>query len=77
MFILLNLLTDVTLDDTTFYVYDKHLNSFINRLEHDSYPAIQWFENNSMKLNQLKCNFLVSGYKNMNIWAEIGKTEIW
>ena len=38
-------------DDTTFYACDKDLNSVINRLEHDSYLAIEWFENNSMKLN--------------------------
>ena len=36
-------------DDTTFYAGDNDLNSLINRLEHDSYLAIEWFENNSMK----------------------------
>ena len=41
-YILMNLLT--------FYECDKDLNSLIKRLEHDSYPAITWFENNSMKL---------------------------
>ena len=41
-------------EDTTFYACDKYLNSLINRLEHDSYLAIEWFENNSMKLNQDK-----------------------
>ena len=28
-------------DDTTFYVCDKDLNYLINRLEHDSYLAIE------------------------------------
>ena len=47
-------------DDTIFYARDKDLNSLINRLEHDIYLAIEWFENNSMKLNQDKCHVLVS-----------------
>ena len=38
-------------DNTTFYACDKDLNSLINRLEHDIYLEIEWFENNSMKLN--------------------------
>ena len=63
-------------DDTTFYACDKDVNSLINRLEHDSYFAIEWFENNSMKLNQDKCHLLVSGFKYENAWAEIGKTKI-
>ena len=64
-------------DDTTFYACDKDLNFLINRLEHNSYLAIEWFENNSMKLNQDKCHLLVSGFKYENIWANVGKTKIW
>ena len=64
-------------DDTTFYACDKDLRSLINRLEHDSLLAIEWFENNHMKLNQEKCHLLVSGYKHENIWARIGQTKIW
>ena len=64
-------------DDTTFYACDKDLSSLINRLEHDSLLATEWFENNRMELNQEKCNFLVSGYKQKNIWARIGQTKIW
>ena len=33
-------------DDTTFYSCDKDLNTLINKLEHDSYLAIEWFVNN-------------------------------
>ena len=33
-------------DDKTFYACDKDLSSLINRLEHDSLLAIEWFENN-------------------------------
>ena len=50
-------------DDTTFYACDKDLDSLFNRLKHNSYLAIEWFENNSMKLNQGKCHLLVSGSK--------------
>ena len=64
-------------DDTTFYACDGDVSSLINRLEHDSYLAIEWFENHSMKLNQEKCHLLVSGFKYENVWAKIGKTKIW
>ena len=64
-------------DDTTFYACDMDLNSLIKRLEHDSFLAIEWFENNNMKLNQNKYHFLVSGYENENVWANIGNVKIW
>ena len=63
--------------DTTFDIYDKDLNSFINRLEYDSYIATEWFENNSLKLNQDECHLLVSGFKYQNVWVKIGKTKTW
>ena len=63
-------------DDTTVLVYDKDLNSFIKRLEHDSLLAIEWFQNNNMKLNQDKCHLLVSVYKHENVWAQIGDETI-
>ena len=44
-------------DNTTFYACNKDVNSLINRLEHDSCLAIEWFENSSMKLNQDKSCF--------------------
>ena len=53
------------------------LNSLIKRLEHDSFLAIECFENNNMKLYQDKCHLLVSGYKNENVWANIGNKQIW
>ena len=63
-------------DDTTFYACDKDLSSLINRLEHESLLAIEWFENNHMKLNQENCHLLVSGHKHKNIWTKIGQTKI-
>ena len=64
-------------DDTTFYACDMELNSLTKRLEHYSFLAIKWFENNDMKLNQDKCHLLVSGYKNENVWTNIGSEKIW
>ena len=49
-------------DDRTFYACNTSLHSLIKRLKNDSFLAIKWFENNSMKLNQDKCHLLVSGY---------------
>ena len=53
------------------------LNSLIKRLGHDSFLAIEWFENNNMKLSQDKCHLLVSGCKNENFWANIENEKIW
>ena len=64
-------------DNTTFFAWEKDLNSLINRLEHDSLLAIEWFEKNYIKLNQEKCHLLVSGNKSENIWAEIDRAKIW
>ena len=64
-------------DDNTFYACDKDLNHLINRLEHGSFLAVEWFENNSMKLNDDKCHLLISGHKYENVWAQIGNAKIW
>ena len=64
-------------DDTTFFACDENLNSLIKRLEHDSLLSIEWFQNNNIKLNQEKCQLLVSGYKHENVWAQIGVEIIW
>ena len=50
-------------DGTTFFACGKDLKTLISRLDRDIYLAIEWFESNSMKLNQDKCHLLVSGYK--------------
>ena len=57
----------VTADDTAFHDCDKDLNSLINRQEHDSLLAIEWFENN-IKLNQDKYE---------NVFAFVGQSVIW
>ena len=64
-------------EDITFYACDKDVNALINKLEHDSCLAIEWFENNSIKLNQDKSHLSVSGFRCKTFWAKIGKTKIW
>ena len=64
-------------DDTTFYACDKDLKIVVQKLEHDSLLAIEWFENNYMKLNHDKCQLLISGFKYESIWVTIGKSRIW
>ena len=63
--------------ETAVYVCDKDLNILINRLEHDTALAVEWFENNFMKINRDKCHLLVSGNKHETVWAKIGETKIW
>ena len=60
-------------DDTTFYVCDDCLKSLINRLEHDSFLAIEWFQANYMKLNTDKCHLLLAGYKYEQVWVNVGR----
>ena len=64
-------------DDTTFHACDTDLNDLILRLEHDSKLAIEWFENNYMKLNESKCHLLISGHKHESMFAMIGPSQIW
>ena len=42
--------------------------TLIQRLEHHSMLAIEWFESNYMRLND-KCHLLLSGYKHEVMWA--------
>ena len=63
-------------DDITFHACDEDLISLINRLEYDSLLAIEWFENNNMKLNQDKCHLIASGHKYENVFASVGQSII-
>ena len=75
----LNESTDVCnyADDTTFYACDQDIENVLQRLEHDSLLAIEWFENNYMKLNSDKCHLLISGFKHQCHWAKVGDFKIW
>ena len=59
------------------YMCDRNLHNMTQNLEHDSALAIEWFNNNYMKLNEDKCHFFVSGHKSEYIWAKIGHTQLW
>ena len=50
-------------DDNTINACDMSLENLLKRLEHDSFLAIEWFQNNYMKLNEDKCHLLISGFK--------------
>ena len=50
-----------------FFACDKGLGSLINRLEHDSFLAVEWFQNNYIKFNEDRFYLLVGGYKHENI----------
>ena len=63
--------------DTTPHACNSNLESLIQKLEHDSILAIEWFESNYMKLNNDKCHLLLSGYKHKVMWENIGKSQIW
>ena len=64
-------------DDNTLNTCDMSLENLLERLEHDSSLAIEWFQNNYMKLNENKCHLLVSGFKHEVLWADIGGKHIW
>ena len=64
-------------DDTTYYACHQELETVLQRLEHDSLLAIEWFENNYMKLNSDKCHLLISGFKHQCHWVKIGDFKVW
>ena len=72
-------------DDTNFFACDNVLKHLMERLEHDTKLAIEWFENNYMKVNEDKCHLLVAGHRQEAFWTHtqecfwtnIGKTKIW
>ena len=51
-------------------------NGKMERLEHDTKLAIEWFENNCMKLNKDRCHLVVAEHKYETLWANIGETRI-
>ena len=50
-------------DDTSPYPYKKHLEKLLKSIEKIADLALNWFENNYMKLSTDKCHLIVSGYK--------------
>ena len=48
-------------DDNTINTCDMSLENLLRRLEHDTHLAIEWFQQNYMKLNEGKCHLLIPG----------------
>ena len=63
-------------DDTTLHACDSNVKELLRRLEHDSKLAIEWFENNYMKLNPEKCHFMISGFKYETLFANVSENKI-
>ena len=75
------LLLKICLTDLFFFL-DCNVCNFasdfvLNVLERNSSIAIDWFQNNYMKMNSDKCHLLVTGHKFERIWAKIGIDLIW
>ena len=49
-------------------VCGKNLDFVFNELEDNSFIAVEWFENNYMKMNLDKCHLFTSE-SNLNIYA--------
>ena len=64
-------------DDTTPYVCDKNLEFALTKLENHSDIAINWFEDNYMKMNSDKCHLFISGHTFEHLRAKIGNYNIW
>ena len=64
-------------DDTTPYVCSKNLEFVLTKLEEHFNIAIEWFENNNLKMNSDKCHLFVSGHKYEHLWGKIGNDKIY
>ena len=64
-------------DDTTPFVCNKNLDFVLNGLERNSNIAIDWFQNNYVKMNSDKCHLLMAGHKFEQICGKIGTDLIW
>ena len=63
-------------DDTTHFVCSQNLAELVKKLEENSDLAVNWFQNNQIKLNTEKCHLLMSGSKYEHLWTQIGKEKI-
>ena len=63
-------------DDTTFFACDCDLKHLMERLKHDTKLAIEWFENDYMKLNEDKSDLVVAGHRYETLWANFGEIRI-
>ena len=64
-------------NDITPYVCGKNLDFALTKLGDHSIIAIEWFENNYMKMNSDRCHLFNLGNKIEHLWAKIGNNRIW
>ena len=64
-------------DGAAHFVCNENLDFVLGELERNSNIAIDWFQNNYMKMNSDRCHLLVAGHKFEQIWAKIGTDLIW
>ena len=50
-------------EDTKSFICNKNLDLVLNELERNSNIAIDWFQNNYMKMNSDKCHLLLPDHK--------------
>ena len=60
-------------DDTTPFDCGQKFAKVVKKLEEISDLAINWFQDNYMKVNTDKCHLLMSGSNYEHFWAQIDK----
>ena len=64
-------------DDTTPFACSAYIGSVIRNLESDTGSAVIWYDANYMKLNQIKCHFILSSNSAEFFWIKVGEQIIW
>ena len=64
-------------DATTPYACGKSIEKVLRLLEKNTELAFCLYESNCMKLNTDKYHLIVSGYKNEQVWTQVGRDKIW
>ena len=64
-------------DNTTLHACNLDLESLIQKLEHDSMLATEWFESKYMKLNNDKCLLILSGDNHEVMRGNVSRSQIW
>ena len=64
-------------DDTTPFACDADISTVIRNLESETGSAVLWYDANYMKLNQIKCHFIMSSNSPELFWIRVGGQIIW
>ena len=64
-------------DDTTPFACNKDIKALIRNLESDAGSAVIWYDANYMKLNLIKCHFIISSNTAEHLWIKVGDQVIW